>query len=68
LSISRTTERAKRFGIANDQRFLLGAGPALELGFALAGFGKTPEDFDAQQSNRRIEFRCAASPTKPMIY
>jgi len=45
-----------------DQDLLLGAGPALEPGFAAAGLQEGIEGFEAKQSDRRIECGCPACP------
>lgn len=50
----------ERFKVPADERFLLGAGPALELGLATAGRGEGPEDLDPQDIHRRIQ---RGSPT-----
>ncbi len=66
-SIARSAEVSELTPVTPAEGFFLGAGPALELGFAVPGLGEGVEGFDAKQSDRQIECGRAACLTRLVI-
>lgn len=62
-----STEDGERREFAGDQRFLLDAGPVLELGFALPGSGKRCIRFDPEQGDRRVKSGGPAGATGGVV-
>ena len=53
--------------VAGDERFLLGAGPVFELGFALAGLGERRTGLEPEESDRRVQGGGPASATGSVV-